>query len=136
MDPFAAMHPIVVAFALIAAALHVWFFVLESLWFMRPAVYRRFGLASEEQARVVRSFAYNQGFYNLFLALGAAWGVVDALRGGGNGVPIMLFACGSMVAAGAVLVSHNRRFWRPALLQVGPALVAIVLQVWFDSLRP
>ena len=119
MNPFAAMPAIVVVFALLAAGLHAWFFVLESLWFMRPTVYRRFGLASEEQARVARPFAYNQGFYNLFLAAGTAWGVTNAM---GN--------------AGAVLVTHNRGFWRPALLQIVPPLLAIVLQVWTDSQRP
>jgi putative membrane protein len=55
--------PIAIAAALVAAAIHVWFFVLESLWFGDPAVFRRFGVASEEQARIVRSFAYNQGFH-------------------------------------------------------------------------
>lgn len=65
------MHPIVIGGAVIAALVHAWFFVLESLWFMRPRVFRRFGLASESDARIVRSFAYNQGFCNLFLA--SAW---------------------------------------------------------------
>ena len=136
MNPFAAMPAIVVVFALLAAGLHAWFFVLESLWFMRPTVYRRFGLASEEQARVARPFAYNQGFYNLFLAAGTAWGVTNAMGNGGDGVPVMLFCCASMVGAGAVLVTHNRGFWRPALLQIVPPLLAIVLQVWTDSQRP
>src|SRR4029079_17775174 len=77
----ADMHIAAVALALVAAAIHVWIFVLESLWFRRPSVHRRFGLASEEDARIVRSFAYNQGFYNLFLAVGAALGVVLATSG-------------------------------------------------------
>ena len=124
------MHPIVVVAALAAAALHAWFFVLESLWFMRPSVHRRFGLASEADARVVRSFAYNQGFYNLFLAAGAAGGVAKALLGDpAAGVPVMLFACGSMVAAGVVLVTHNRTFARAAAVQIVPPLVAIVAQL-------
>jgi putative membrane protein len=124
------MHPIVIAAALLAAALHAWFFVLESLWFMRPSVHRRFGLASEADARIARSFAYNQGFYNLFLAAGAAGGVAKALLGDPQaGVPVMLFACGSMVAAGVVLVTHNRSYWRPALIQIVPPLVAIVAQL-------
>jgi len=124
------MHPIVIAAALLAAALHAWFFVLESLWFMRPSVYRRFGLATEADARVARSFAYNQGFYNLFLAAGAAGGVAKALLGEADaGVPVMLFACGSMVAAGIVLVTHNPRFASAAAVQVVPPLVAIVAKV-------
>ena len=120
----------VVVAALVAAAIHGWFFVLESLWFMRPSVFRRFGLASEDEARVARSWAYNQGFYNLFLAAGAVGGVLKALFGDPEaGVPVLLFACGSMVAAGVVLVTHNRKFLRPALIQAVPPLVAILAQV-------
>ena len=40
--------------ALIAAAIHVWFFVLESLLFRRPAVAARFGVRTPEQIAAVR----------------------------------------------------------------------------------
>ena len=124
------MHITAVVLALLAAALHAWFFVLESLWFMRPAVYRRFGLRSEDEARIVRSFAYNQGFYNLFLAAGAAGGVVLVLTGNAAaGVPVLLFACGSMVAAGVVLVTHNPKFARAAAIQIIPPLLATLAAV-------
>jgi putative membrane protein len=121
------MQPIGIAAAIVAALIHVWFFVLESLWFSRPAVWARFGLKSDDEARTVRSFAFNQGFYNLFLAVGVAIGLVLAGTGDpGSGRAIVLFACGSMVAAGVVLVLHNRSFLQAALIQVVPALVAIV----------
>ena len=122
-----AMHPIAVAAALVAALLHAWFFLLESVWFMRPTVWRRFGLASEADARIVRSFAYNQGFYNLFLGIGAVAGVLLALTGDVEpGRKLVLFACGSMVAAGVVLVTHNRAFARAAAIQIVPPLVAVL----------
>ncbi|HEV2007057.1 MAG TPA: DUF1304 domain-containing protein [Candidatus Limnocylindrales bacterium] len=121
------MHPIGIAAASIAALIHVWFFGLESLWFSRPSVWVRFGLASDEDARTVRSFAFNQGFYNLFLAVGVAIGLLLAATGDPvSGRAILLFACGSMVAAGVVLVLHNRTFLQAALIQVVPALVAIL----------
>jgi len=113
--------------ALIAAIIHVWFFVLESRWFMRPTVYRRFGIESDDDARVVRSFAYNQGFYNLFLAAGVAIGIaLIAQRDPTSGEAVLLFACGSMIAAGVVLVLHNPRFARAAAIQVVPPLVAVL----------
>ena len=115
------------AAAVIAALIHVWFFVLESVWFLRPEVYRRFGITSEADAKVVRSFAYNQGFYNLFLAAGVAIGIaLVALREPGAGEAIVLFACGSMIAAGIVLALHNPRFLRAAAIQVVPPLIAVV----------
>ena len=76
---------------------------------------------SEEQARIVRSFAYNQGFYNLFLTAGAVIGLVwwrPVMRR--LGAPWSLFACGSMVAAGIVLVTHNRSFVQAAAIQIVP----------------
>jgi putative membrane protein len=121
------MHVIALAAAAVAALIHVYFFVLESLWFMRPAVWSRFGIDSDADARVTRSFAYNQGFYNLFLAAGVAIGIaLVALGDPTAGRAIVLFACGSMVAAGVVLVAHNRSFLRAAAIQVVPPAVAIL----------
>lgn len=120
------MHPIAIAVAVLAAFVHVYIFAMESLWFMRPAIWSRFGLASADEARVVRSFAYNQGWYNLFLALGVAVGL--ALIAGGAtdaGRAIVIFACASMVAAGIVLAQHNRAFLRAAAIQAVPPAVAI-----------
>ena len=115
------------AAAVVAALIHVWIFVLESMWFMRPTVFRRFGIASETDAKVVRSFAYNQGFYNLFLAAGVAIGIaLVANRDPASGESILLFACGSMIAAGIVLYLHNPRFLRAAAIQAVPPLVAVV----------
>jgi putative membrane protein len=121
------MHPIGIGAAIVAGLIHAWFFVLESLWFSRPTVWARFGLASAEEARTVGSFAFNQGFYNLFLAVGVAIGLLLAATGDPvSGRAIVLFACGSMVAAGIVLVLHNRTFLRAGLIQVLPAFVAIL----------
>ena len=121
------MGVIGVVAAIVAALIHLWFFVLESLWFMRPAVYRRFSIESEADATVVRSFAFNQGFYNLFLAVGVAIGIaLVALRNPAAGEAILLFACGSMIAAGVVLVLHNPRFARAAAIQIVPPLVAVL----------
>jgi putative membrane protein len=116
------------AAALVAAFIHVWFFVLESVRFSRPEVWRRFGLASQEQAAVVRPMALNQGFYNLFLAGGIAFGLV--LIASGNAVAgraIVLFACGCMVGAGLVLAASNRRFLPAAAVQAVPPFLALVV---------
>jgi putative membrane protein len=121
------VHPFAVAAALVAGLIHAWFFVMESVWFMQPQIYRRFGLGSDSDARTVRSWAFNQGFYNLFLAMGVAVGLALVLSGRTDaGRTLLLFACGSMVAAGAVLVVHDGRFLRAGTLQVVPPLLAIL----------
>jgi putative membrane protein len=114
-------------FALLAAAIHVWFFVLESLLFARPNVAARFGLTSAEHIEAVRPMAFNQGFYNLFLAIGIAAGIAQIAAGAEvAGRSIVLFACLCMVWAGIVLLVTSPRLARAALIQLVPPLVAIV----------
>jgi putative membrane protein len=118
------------AVALVAALIHVGFFLLESVLFKRADVWRRFGLASPEQASIVAPMAFNQGFYNLFLAIGIAFGLVTIAAGNEvAGRAIVLFACSCMVGAGVVLVGTNRRFLPAALLQAIPPLIAVVVAV-------
>lgn len=122
------------ALALVAAGLHVTFFALESLLWSRPSTWRTFGVRSAEDAEVLRGMAWNQGFYNLFLALGAVAGsvllAVPSLRD--TGIGLLLLALGSMTLAGLALAASAPRMRRAALLQAGPpaaALVALVLAI-------
>src|SRR4051794_30677044 len=96
-------------FAGLAALIHVYIFVLESLRFDEPSTWVVFGVKGAEEAAVMRPWAYNQGFYNLFLAIGTAAGI--GLTAGGDhdpGLALVTFCCGSMVAAALVLVSSTR----------------------------
>lgn len=108
-------------FALLAGLLHVLIFCLESLWFMRPRVHKRFGAATREQAEAARLFALNQGFYNLFLALGIFAGLALLHAGSHPAVArtLVLFCCACMLGAGAVLfLSAGRAIARAATIQV------------------
>jgi putative membrane protein len=121
------MPLVAVVAAIVAGLLHVYIFALESLWFERPEVFRRFGIASESDARVVRSFAFNQGFYNLFLAIGIAIGLALVAMGHPDaGRAIVAFACASMVGAGLVLAVHDRELIRAAVVQMAPGLIALL----------
>ena len=115
------------AFALIAALLHVTFFYVESMTFTRPASWKRFGVTLQEAADTIRPMAFNQGFYNLFLALGVVLGLgLITANWVAEGRAIVLFACACMALAGAVLITTDRAFVRAASLQAGPPLIAIV----------
>lgn len=111
-------------FVALAGVFHLAVFALESLLFRRPSTWRRFRVRSEADAEVVRPWAFNQGFYNLFLALGALGGLI---AGGDEGHAIALFACACMAAAGLVLVATDRRMARAAAMQAVPPIVALVL---------
>ena len=117
-------------FALIAAAIHVYIFVLESIRWTAPATMVLFRIPNNEQAAHTQALAYNQGFYNLFLAVGAAIGVI--LLGVGNvpvGATLVGFATASMVLAGAVLLLKDSRMLRPAMIQAVPPLLALVFLI-------
>jgi len=115
------MSALAQVFIVIAGAIHVAVFLMESVLFSRPAVQRTF-LGKAPSSPQLNLFAFNQGFYNLFLAIGSIGGVIV---GGTGGRAVALFCCGSMVAAGVVLVASQRRLWRGALLQIVPAGIAL-----------
>ena len=117
-------------FAGLAALLHVYIFVLESLRWQEPATRRAFG-TTEETAAVTQPLAYNQGFYNLFLAIGTTAGIALMPSREDVGVALLVFGLGSMVAAATVLITSDRSKARAALVQgLFPGLGLLCLLVW------
>lgn len=120
-------------FAALAALLHVYIFVMESVQWTQPRIWRRFGVADQAAADTTRPMAYNQGFYNLFLAIGVVIGLVlfhagvDAAPLRASGLALVLFSLGSMVAASLVLLTTGARYLRAALIQGTLPLVGFVL---------
>jgi putative membrane protein len=113
-------------FAALAALLHVYIFWMESLRWERAETRRVFG-TTPEQAATTRQLAFNQGFYNLFLAITAIAGIVLF------GWPVvsntlLIVALGSMLLAALVLVANDRSRVRAALVQgLFPALGLVFL---------
>lgn len=118
-------------FTALAALIHVMIFAMESLLWDKPAVWKSFGLRSSEAAALVKPFAFNQGFYNLFLALGAGVGLVLLFRPelALAGYALCLFALACMLLASVVLVSSSPRTIRAALIQGAAPLLGIVFLV-------
>jgi putative membrane protein len=124
------MTALALIFAGIAALLHVLFFKLESFDWRKPRTWKTFGLESQAEADTTAPLAFNQGFYNLFLAIGTAVGIA-ILRSSDThdtiGWTLIIFACGSMLAAAVVLISSGGKpFARAAAIQGVPALIAVV----------
>ena len=133
MDEFTWLLILGQVFAGLAALIHVYIWVLESVLWGNPTARRTFGVRSTEEAETLRAMAYNQGFYNLFLAFGVLVGVVLTWVAEFRvaGIAVMLFACLSMVLAAVVLITSNRRMARAALVQGGlPALALITTTVY------
>ena len=120
-------------FAFFAAALHVFIFTMESLTWTRPATWKRFRIASQSDAETTKPMAYNQGFYNLFLAVGTLVGI-GLVGFGGQGTAqavagwtLVFSCCGSMLLAAAVLALTGRKYLRAAATQGTTPLLAVVL---------
>ncbi|MEO7005468.1 MAG: DUF1304 domain-containing protein [Terrimesophilobacter sp.] len=125
------MIAVALAFLGVAVFIHFVIFVLESLRWSAPSTRKIFGIRSQEQVDATRPLAFNQGFYNLFLALIAVAGmVVIALGYAAVGAGLMVAGAASMVLAGLVLLISSPRLWRAALVQlVPPALGLLFLAV-------
>src|ERR1700754_610871 len=98
----------------IAGLIHVAIFLLESVLWNRPSTWKRFGLTSQTDADTLRPMAFNQGFYNVFLALGAFAGLVMLASPSVHqaGAALAIFVLLSMLLASIVLVFSNPRLAR------------------------
>ena len=115
--------------AVLAALLHVYIFYLESLaW--TGAARGVFGTTAEE-AEATRELAFNQGFYNLFLAVAVLAGTVTYAVGSHPvGATLVLTGTGSMTAAAVVLLVSSPSKASAALKQlVLPALATVALVI-------
>jgi putative membrane protein len=113
--------------AALAGLVHVYIWVMECLRFDDPKVHR--GVFRVETADIerVRSWAFNQGWYNLFLAVGALVGVAVVRSEPAVGWTLIITACGSMLGAALVLVLKERSMASAALKQgLFPALALLL----------
>jgi putative membrane protein len=114
-------------FAGLAAALHVYIFVMESFLWTAPRTRATFGTTPEE-AETTKLLAYNQGFYNLFLAIVTVVGIVAVATGRTAVGSAMVFAgVGSMALAAVVLLLSSPDKARAAITQGTFPVLAVVL---------
>lgn len=102
----------------VVAALHVYFLVLEMVFWDRPLGRRVFGLTAEFAAES-KALAANQGLYNGFLAAGLVW----SLLLGTAGVAIAVFFLSCVIVAGifGAMTVSRAILW----VQAAPAAVAL-----------
>ncbi|OBC00161.1 epimerase [Mycobacterium sp. 852013-50091_SCH5140682] len=114
-------------FAALAAVLHVYIFVMESLTWTSPRTRATFGTTAET-AEITKELAFNQGFYNLFLAIVTGIGILGiALGHNAVGVALVFAGVGSMLAAALVLLITSPDKARAAITQGIFPLIAVLL---------
>lgn len=106
---------IALMFISLAALLHVYIFYLEVFAWEKPAARKVFGEASVEELAITRFFAYNQGVYNLLLAM--------------RNPALMLAGAGSMVVAAAALAFKSPKHRGAAMKQCVFAVIGVVCLV-------
>jgi putative membrane protein len=110
----------------LAALLHVYIFWLEALAF-DTAGRKAFGVSADDAA-VMKPWAYNQGFYNLFLAIVTAVGIVAVIIGAtAVGAALVFAGAASMLLAALVLLLSSPDKARAAITQGTLPLLAVIL---------
>jgi len=113
--------------AVVAGVIHVYIFCMESLWWTTPAVRARFR-QTPEQAETTRLLAFNQGFYNLFLAGGVFGGLALFFLGHERpGMVLIGWSCLCMAAAAVVLAVSAPGMRRGAVIQGAAPFIYLVL---------
>ena len=95
-----------------------------------PRTRKTFG-TSPEEAETTKLLAFNQGFYNLFLAIVAGLGIAAIAMGHKTvGATLVFTGVGSMAAAAVVLLLSAPDKARSALIQGTFPAIAVVLLVF------
>ncbi|WIE72777.1 DUF1304 domain-containing protein [Curtobacterium sp. MCJR17_020] len=120
--------------AVLAGLVHVYIWFLESIIWTSPRARKVFGIATETEADATRSLAFNQGFYNLFLAIGAILGVALVLAGNtATGWTLVVFSTASMLGAAVILVGSGRKYLNSAFKQGTLPLIALLFALLGSS---
>jgi putative membrane protein len=111
---------------LLPALIHIYIFVLESLLWGRTRTNKVFAI-SEEDARVTKPMAFNQGVYNLMLAAAIIVGFLLSLATdmATTGKVLAVYGLASILVAGVVLLASSPRLWKSALVQIVPATAGL-----------
>jgi len=104
----------------LVAILHLYFMMLEMVFWTRPLGRKVFGL-SADFAEASKRLAANQGLYNGFLAAGLIWSLT--LGDAGFAIKVFFLVCVLVAGAFGAATVSRKILWVQAL----PAAVALVL---------
>jgi putative membrane protein len=120
-------------FSVLTIVAHILIFIIESLLWDVPVVIDKVlskvdapaGVSPIDQAQILEVIFFNQGFYNLFVALGGIAGIVLYSYGcKQEGIALVCYICLFALGAGVVLASTTTAY-PAAILQSLPPLIAL-----------
>lgn len=113
-------------FAGLAGIIHVLFFVMESILWMNPKVHSRFLVEDFADAEAINVFIMNQGFYNLFLAMGIFAGLYIFRSNAIVGKTLVAYISSVMLGAAIVLIITVPAMVTGFIVQGLPPLIVLV----------
>ena len=120
------MTAVALVFGVVAGLLHIGFWLMEAVWWRQPRIWKRFGVATQEAADEAAFGMLNQGYYNLFLGIGAIVGAVLVVTDVGGRTTLLGYCCLFMLGAAVVLVVARRSMVQAALIQGVPPVIALL----------
>jgi putative membrane protein len=122
------MTVMAVVFGVVAGVVHLGFWLMESIRWRQPAIWKRFGVSSQDEADALAFAMQNQGYYNLFLAIGAIAGAVLVSTDIAGRTTLLGYCSLFMLGAAVVLFVARRTMVQAALVQgVPPAFALLAL---------
>ena len=113
----------------LASIIHIYIFLMESIWWGTNKINKAFNV-SPEDALVLKGFAFNQGYYNLFLAMEILLGLFLWFGPGPKvGAALCAFSAASMLGAATVLILSAPHLKRAAFIQGAAPFIALILLV-------
>jgi len=122
-----------IVFVVLTAIFHILFFVVESLLWLEPYIHENVLSKSDSssvdlltQAHLMETVFFNQGFYNLFLAIGLFLGLF--LYKGDNkaiGFTLVAYIC-TFAFGAAVVLALSAGAIAGAIVQGLPPMIALI----------
>jgi putative membrane protein len=115
---------------IVMAVIHVYIFCLESILWGKPKTNRVFGV-TDANAQVMRAAMFNQGFYNLFLAIALLIGFFWTAQPGNEiqAQTLKDYAALSILGAALILWLSEPKLIRAVLVQGAPAALYWALRL-------
>ncbi len=123
-------------FAALAGVIHVLFFLMESVFWTNPTVFQIFTVANAVDADTMAVFIKNQGFYNLFLALGMFAGLALLTRSPVVARTLITYISLVMMGASIVLLFTLPAMLNGVFIQGLPPLLALLMLQFGRASRP
>ncbi|QLY30302.1 DUF1304 domain-containing protein [Nocardia huaxiensis] len=120
------MLAVVQILTVLAGLVHCYIFFMESIKFRDPKIHQGVFRVPAADVEAARPWAFNQGFYNLFLALGAFAGAALVRCEPAAGWALIIMSCGSMLAAALVLIAGDRSYAAAATKQGAVPALALL----------